>query len=511
VLTEQAPATTRLSPAALLLRRKDLIAVLALAAVIVLGLTFRAGALDLPLDRDEGAYGYIGANLTSGLVPYRDAFDHKPPGIYVFYAFASLGPDKTTSVRLASDVLFAVSLLLVYAIAARAYGRTAGLAAAVAHASLGNSFHLEAARANTEQVMVPLLLLGLWSFQKGVTGRTVPWFLLSGLAGSAAVLMKQVGALPALVLLAFLVLGAVAQRDWRRSAAEIGALAAGAALPALATLVYFGAAGALDDLWFAVVDYNSDYVRSYWEAGAARLNNFDPIQSPWTYVAMGFIFSFPFVGSRDRGWDVLLAAWAFANLVGAKAGLRDFPHYFVPAIPGIAILAGAYISWVSERAAALVRGAPWLRPALAAAAALGLFAWQADGYVEFYFSSTPTEKAAVEFGAHGEQIFAPSEEVASYVRAATGPEDEILVWADEAQIYFLSERRAASRYIYTYPFVFIPEGPATIQSDLLERRPKVVVTYAEDSPLRVGLAELLAGEGYVQTFQAGWLVVYERR
>ncbi len=140
--------------------------------------------------------------------------------------------------------------------------------------------------------------------------------------------------------------------------------------------------------------------------------------------------------------------------------------------------------------------------------------WQADGYFDFYFVSTPAEMARTEFGAHGEHVFARSEEVASYIRASTEPEDEILVWAAEAQIYFLSERRAASRYVYINRFDIIPDGVSTLRSDLLSRRPKLVVAYWEGyslyRPMRGGLYELLAREGYAQRLKAGWLVVYER-
>ena len=132
MLTEDVAAPTHPSCRTLSLRSRQLLIGVALGGILTLGLAFRAGALDLPLDRDEGAYGYIGANLASGTIPYRDAFDHKPPGIYVFYAAASIGRDKVTSIRLATDVLFAGSILLVFAITARTYGRTAGLVAALA-------------------------------------------------------------------------------------------------------------------------------------------------------------------------------------------------------------------------------------------------------------------------------------------------------------------------------------------------------------------------------------------
>ena len=170
-------------------------------------------------------------------------------------------------------------------------------------------------------------------------------------------------------------------------------------------------------------------------------------------------------------------------------------------LPSIAILAGAFIWFMSQMAAMLAKGSPWLRPALAFTVAAGLFVWQAEGYLDFYFAKSPAEAASVEFGDQGEHLFARSE-----------PEDEILVWAAEAQIYFLAERRAASRFIYTTGFVALADGIATLRSDLLTRRPRLVVTYMEGShpykAYRQGLYEWLAEEGYAQRFQAGWLVVY---
>ena len=496
-------------------QRKSLLVGFALAGIVALGLAFRAGALDLPLDRDEGGHGYIGANLTSGILPYRDAYDNKPPGVYLFYAAASIGPDKVSSVRLATDVLFVASILLVFAITARIYGKTAGLAAALAMAMLGNSFRTEAARANTEQIMVPILLLALWSLQKGLDKRSLPWLALSGFAGGSAALLKLVAVPPDLVVLGFLGIRAARERRWGRPAAELGTVAGAMAVPALATVIFFGALGLLDDMYYWVFTFNSDYVRIFWETGRARLDNFDPILSPWAYVALGFLFSYPFLARRDRGWDALIIAWTLANLVGTKMGLRDFPHYFVPALPGIAILSGAYISSLSQRVVELLRGRSWLRPALAAAIAIALFAWQANDYIDFYFRSSPTEMASTEFGKQGELVFARAEEVASYVRATTDPDEQIIVWAAEPEVYYLSERRSASRYIYVSHFAIIPERMAILRSDLLTRRPRLVVAYTEDSPMyrpfRGGLYELLDKEGYRERFRAGWLAVYMRR
>ena len=49
--------------------------------------------VSVPLERDEGEYAYIAQRSTHGEVPYRDAFDQKPPGVFLAYrgAFALFG------------------------------------------------------------------------------------------------------------------------------------------------------------------------------------------------------------------------------------------------------------------------------------------------------------------------------------------------------------------------------------------------------------------------------------
>jgi hypothetical protein len=48
----------------------------------------RVQLLDVPLDRDEGGFGYIGQAIWRGELPYRDLLDHKPPGLFYLFALA---------------------------------------------------------------------------------------------------------------------------------------------------------------------------------------------------------------------------------------------------------------------------------------------------------------------------------------------------------------------------------------------------------------------------------------
>jgi len=42
-----------------------------------------------PIGRDSGVFLYHGARILAGEVPYRDLWDHKPPGIYYLDAWGS--------------------------------------------------------------------------------------------------------------------------------------------------------------------------------------------------------------------------------------------------------------------------------------------------------------------------------------------------------------------------------------------------------------------------------------
>src|SRR5262249_5580056 len=56
--------------------------------VLLLSLAIRIPSLHVPLDRDEGGFAYIAWDWHQGHLPYRDAFDNKPPLLYLSYRFA---------------------------------------------------------------------------------------------------------------------------------------------------------------------------------------------------------------------------------------------------------------------------------------------------------------------------------------------------------------------------------------------------------------------------------------
>jgi hypothetical protein len=156
------------------------------------------------------------------------------------------------------------------------------------------------------------------------------------------------------------------------------------------------------------------------------------------------------------------------SLAGVSAGLYFRHHYFLLAVPAVALLAGrgvAAIGGVSPGRSAAAVGA--------AALACGLpLALDREVLLEL----PPLQVSRRIYGANP---FPESVEVARYLRAHAHPGDRVAVLGSEPQIYFHSGLRAATGYMYLYPLVEPnPLAPA-MQEELIreveEARPAWVV------------------------------------
>src|SRR3989449_11203132 len=110
----------------------------ALLGLIVLGAAaLRLRLLDVPLDRDEGEYGYFAQLLLQGVPPYAQAYNLKLPGIYGVYAaiLAAFG-QSPAAIHLGLLVVNAATTVLVLCLAAHLYNSTVAVSAAAVFAVL---------------------------------------------------------------------------------------------------------------------------------------------------------------------------------------------------------------------------------------------------------------------------------------------------------------------------------------------------------------------------------------
>lgn len=465
-------------------RRSRLWQVLAWVAILAVFAALRAPFVSVPLERDEGEYAYIAQRALHGEVPYRDAFDQKPPGIFVIYAaiFLTLG-QSIQSIHIGMAIWTLASMALLYRLVARRGGVGAGLVAALALAvtTIDPSFLGNAA--NTEIFMI-LPLIGAMLCLVPCEGRPRPWrIILAGALGTAACWIKP----PAVTDVAFLALWLAylhfserPRRPWRRLAGELGLLALGGLVVTVPVLVYFLAVGAWRPLFYCIFTYNAIYVTQsspplrlwpdmFWTHTVRPM-----VASLWPFMVLGAIGLARLIRARGRD-AALFGGWLAFSFAGVCAGGYFRQHYFIQLLPAVAALVGL----------ALVRLVRWRpgkpRQSVKVGAAVGLCSVLVlVPLIVNWDELSAGNPMLIARHNYGFNPFDYSAAIGREINRNTSPKDTVLVIGSEPQILFYADRKSATRYILFYPLAAAPYKGLQRTLDATQReieaaRPKYIV------------------------------------
>jgi 4-amino-4-deoxy-L-arabinose transferase-like glycosyltransferase len=453
-------------------------AILAVAAVVFVFV--RAPLVSVPLERDEGEYAYIAQRLLVGDVPYRDAFDQKPPGIFLAYAgaFALLG-QSIEAIHLFMFGWTAVTALALFGCVRRLSGPLAGAFAVLVFAIASADPRVAANAANTEIFMLLPMVASFYCALRALDAESaVRWWILCGALAASACWFKQVAAVNALYVAALPVVDGLLRRPGAARAAFLRAawgLALGVALVTVPGLLACVAAGAWDPFVDAVILHNLRYSQSNTIAeGGAALRHWLAWQAPglgtfWALAAIGALV--PKLAGR-RSW-ALLVGWLAASAAGVSVGLYFRPHYFIQALPAVAALCGVVLG----AAGAWILARPPIAPAVLGLSALTVLAAAPPILANASIREAGTPEA-ISRAIYGQNPFPESLEIGKYIRRTSGPEDRVYIIGSEPQILFYAARRSATRYIFFYPLTGDYPG-------VLERQRGVVAEVEAARPLYV--------------------------
>jgi 4-amino-4-deoxy-L-arabinose transferase-like glycosyltransferase len=454
----------------------------AILAIVGWTLASRAAFGVLPLGPDQGLYITIGEEIKHGRVPWRDAWDNKPPGTYYLYAAAlTLGPDYSQQctlagplipsegflIRCAQFTLTAVDVLWTLAIVAatwwigaRLFGGAAGALAGLLCAffvSMASVAH--GGNTPDDLALLPSTLAVAATLGYADSGRRSA-LVLAGVLGAAAVLFKQT-AIVVLLGLAVWALrssrqpsglprsgglrssrqasglsrgeGLLGPRRWR----DLPALALGALLVFGGAAAVFGRLGVLGDLVEQTLIWNGRYVAAPGlaqiplQAARQSFRVFTDSQGGLWLAALGGLPLVPRAVRGDRRLALLLI-WVVASGLGlALGGARFFAYYYVAIVPPLAVCGafGLAALWRGSHAA----GRAWLA---VAGTALVVFCGQLQAHV---FQRAWYERLV-------STVWTPEEFVGGSIRGDPGT---LFVWGNGSQVYAISGVRPASRYLHT--------------------------------------------------------------
>jgi len=422
-----------------------------LLAVIVFGLVLviRIRLLEIPLERDEGEYAYAGQLMLQGIPPYKLAYNMKFPGTYAAYALImSIFGQTIGAIHLGLLLVNAATIVLIFLLGRRLMNPTAGIAAAMSYAILSMSPSVLGLAAHaTNFVVLPVLggiLILLNESDRHQFGR----LFASGLLFGLAVLMKQ----PAIFFIVFAAIYLVSkgvQRGTRLRDISLESLffTVGVILPLGIALLLLWRAGVFDRFWFWAIDYARQYgtLVPLSEAPQIFLRSVrEVVGAGWTlWMLAGIGVVVGLLDNRVRASVIFLLGLLLASALAVCPGFYFRYHYFVLVLPAISLLVGAAISEISDLLAGrtiLVRFMPLL--VLCAALSAPILSERT-----LLFTLSPIEACR---RIYPESPFTESLRIAEYVREHTRPVDTIAVLGSEPQIYFYSQRRSATGYIYAY-------------------------------------------------------------
>lgn len=472
------------------------IAVAALAALL-----FAAGAalllplLSYPFGRDQGAFACVADIIAQGGVPYRDAWEMKPPGIfYLFRASFALFGRSMLAPRLLDLLWTLATAAAIWALGRRLLSTWAGAAGAflfLARYMAGQSYW------NTTQcegfASLPLTLAAI-ALVAAERRRSFRLACGCGALIAAAVLLKfTLGMFLALPLVAMLTAqGEAARQRLARAAGYLLAFV----IPLGAAAALLRHAGALDAMFEIVFVWNARYaaLKSPTDDFAREIGRFliggpQPLLFP---IALLALMGAADLGLRSKGGRarLLLPAWALSMIAPVWIQGKYYTYHWLPVLPPLALLAGQGMRaiWLSLRRAAPPRAAAALYCVLVVSlcAAVGSAYWGSVKYpVRYALGKIPPDVFVRGFERRGLGAFSlrADQEVAGFIRDHTPPDAPIFVWGFEPLIYHLADRRPASRFIYTVPLVTAwspQEWRRELTRDLEDESPRYIIVAQGD-------------------------------
>ena len=465
------------------------VAVWGLLLVVFLTMVIRYGLIEVPFERDEGEYAYGGQLILQGILPYQQIYNMKLPGIYAAYAgLMAVFGQTHMGIHLGLMFINAATIVLVFLLAKQLYDSIVGLVAAAAFAIMSLLPSVQGISAAAEHFVILFSIGGLWMLVKALDKDMLMLILVSGLMLGCGFLMKQHGA-------AFILFGGlyilIQQIRFQPVLGKhlffkIGLFTLGAMVPYGITCVVFIFNGTFEKFWFWTFKYAKAYTAltplsegwSLFKARALYIIQSAPLL--WLLVLLGLPVLWLDKHARRR--LIFVGMFFVFSFMAICPGFYFRPHYYILLLPAAALLAGISIAAINNhltnRPLILKYGIPLL---LAGICVFGSI-YQ---HRHFLFNMTPIQLSRTVYGINP---FPETLQIAQFVRANTEEKDRIAVLGSEPQIYFYSDRRSASGYVYMYALMENHEYAIEMQKEMIKdiesTRPKFLILVNVDTSWR---------------------------
>jgi len=462
--------------------RADFLCWLALVLVLAGAVVIRGRLLSIPLERDEGEYAYIAQQMLKGVPPYESAYSMKLPGIYAVYAlFFVIFGQTLTAIHLGLLIANIAAILLVFVLTKALFDPLTGLFAAASFAILSVTAPvLLGLSANAEHFVLLPALVGLILLVRNDKRRNLAIVFIAALLFGLALVIKQHGIFFSIFAATYLLYSDFCLRPvrWKTLIITQCVFIFGAVAPFALICFFIWKAGAFENFWFWTFTYAGEYATKVPLSMAVKIFEvqFLPIVAISIPIWLFALAGLPIVVFRKK--IRLRAPFVIGLLIfsflSTCPGFYFRGHYFILMLPAVAVLAGAGFSSFTKLLAG--PGKTPIRKLIMPFAGLVVVGFSLYQQRIYLFDSAPVAACRLIYGSNP---FPESLEIAKYIKENSSPDDTVAVIGSEPQIYFYSDRRAATSYIYVYPLMETHPYALQMQKEMIGQienaKPKFIV------------------------------------
>lgn len=449
---------------------------------------------------DEGIYFVIGDALRHGRILYEGVWDNKPPLLYVFYQFFG---QNIFSIKFVS-VIFGIGIVIafykLYEIVFKS-NRHAVLASLVLTFLLGTPL-LEGNIANAENfILLPILigfllffnayLLDAQEIKNKLSPRNMRILAASGISFGVAFLFKIVGIFDLLALIFFLFLSTEISKNnfsvnsitlfIKREIKYLFPLILGFLLP---TIIY-GIVAIIQGNFLAYIQgaflNNVSYVRA--ENDFIIPHGFLVLK---TLVLGVFLCLFYRLRKKIPLSLLFIGSWLIFSLYSIYFSQRPYGHYVLLLVPSFILFTFSAFHFQKIRKQILIICISIL--VLILSTFEFFMAPRIISYYGNFFSFLSGQKSTSKYISSFDYRTERDYTLASFIKKLPNKKDNVFIWGDSAQIYFMSNTLPIGKYIVSY---HVTTKPAIndVEKAVVKAKPKYIIVLPYTSLLPFSLAQ----------------------
>ena len=425
---------------------------LSLFVILLIITKLRFPFLEIPLERDEGAYAYMAQLLLEGVPPYTQAYSLYFPGVFIIYALTFLILGQTIfAIHFCLLVATLITIVIIFLIGKKLFDPLTGIISGATFGLLGLNPYAQGLFSHGEPFTMLFICSGVYLLLLSIDSEKKILFLWSGLFFGLGLLIKQnvfvfIG-LPIVYLCWSLLKKPRLKRKFYLDA--IFYFTFGYFIPLAVFFIFCLITGSLEQMFFWTFIMPTEMTPPI--SISRAVYQFKILTLP-IIKSSPLFFGVAAIGLLSPLWDkssrlavLFIAIFLVFSFFTMSLVFYFRAHYFLCLFPATALLTG--VGFYSMNNLIKKISLRRINPIITAVFVFIFFSYSIFDQRKFFFQTRPETVSRI---IYGNNPFPESLVIADYIKEHSSPSDKIAILGSEPQILFYADRISASKHIFMY-------------------------------------------------------------